>query len=58
MRSPSVTTRTVKHQAIEENFVRVLQGTQIDVALEVVVFSLERLIRAQHVFIKRFNLWG
>ena len=66
-RQPCATTRGVDHwerlldvveeEPIEEDFVRVLQRTQVDVTFEVVAFALIRLVRACGLLVERFDRW-
>ena len=46
----------VEQKAVEEDFVRVLQSTQVDMPLEVVVLSLVSLIGAGDLLVKGFNM--
>ena len=46
----------IEEQPVEENFVRVLERAQIDVALEVVRLSLVGLVRAYRLLIKRLHV--
>src|SRR5277367_5992920 len=47
----------VEQKPVEEHFVGVLQGAQVDVSLKVVVFSFVGLVGADHLFLKAFYVW-
>ena len=47
----------VEEKPVEEDFVGILQSAQIDVSLQVVVFSLVGLIRTHHLLIKALDMW-
>ena len=46
----------VEKKPVKEDLVRVLQGAQVDMPLQVVVFSLVGLISADDLLIKRLDL--
>jgi hypothetical protein len=47
----------VDEESVKENLVGVLQSSQVDMSLEIIVFSLKSLVSADGLLVKGFYLW-
>ncbi len=47
----------VDEKSVKESLVGVLQSSQVDMPLEIIVFFLKSLVSADHLLVKGFYVW-